>query len=100
MMKKAMVLMINLAVGLFLSTTSVLAEDEKKLEEMLEQIKQQSETIEMQKKDIEAMEKRLECNYNLLQSYNKCEEKHEKNSDGYVNCMKKAKSDGSSCLNS
>lgn len=75
------------------------ADDQKKLEELVNQIKEQSETIEMQKKDIEAMEKRLECNYNLLQSYNKCEEKHEKSSDSYVNCMKKAKSDGGSCLN-
>ena len=74
------------------------ADDEKKLDELLNQIKQQSQTIEMQKKDIEVMEKKLECNYNLLQSYNQCEEKHEKNSDGYVNCMKKAKSDGSACL--
>lgn len=75
-----------------------LAKDKKTLENMQKELEQKKEAMEKQKEAVKAMEKKLECNYNLLQSYNMCEEKHKKDSKDYVNCMTKAKEAGKGCM--
>lgn len=74
-----------------------LAKDKKRLENLELELEQKQEALDKQKEAVKAMEKKLECNYNLLQAYNQCEEKHEKNSDEYLNCMKKAKTSNDGC---
>jgi len=74
-----------------------LAKDKKRLENMQLELEQKKEALEKQKEAVKAMEKKLECNYNLLQAYNQCEEKNKKNSDEYSKCMKKAKAANPDC---
>ena len=74
-----------------------LAKDKKRLENLQLELEQKQEALDKQKEAVKAMEKKLECNYNLLQAYNQCEEKHEKNSEEYLNCMQKAKTVNTGC---
>lgn len=74
-----------------------LAKDKKRLENLQVELEQKKEALKKQKDAVKAMEKKLECNYNLLQAYNQCEEKHKKDSDDYVKCMEKAKSSSDGC---
>ena len=75
-----------------------LAKDKKRLENLQTELEQKKEALEKQKEAVKAMEKKLECNYNMLQAYNACEEKHKKDSPDYVNCMNKAKEANSGCM--
>ncbi|WP_455208452.1 hypothetical protein [Kaarinaea lacus] len=75
-----------------------LAKDKKRLENLEMELEQKQEALDKQKEAVKALEKKLECNYNLLQAYNQCEEKHEKNSDEYLKCMQKAKTTNSGCM--
>jgi len=75
-----------------------LAKDKKTLENLQMELEQKQEALDKQKKAVKALEKKLECNYNLLQSYNQCEEKHEKNSEEYLKCMEKAKTSNAGCM--
>lgn len=75
-----------------------LAKDKKRLENMQTELDQKKEALEKQKEAVKAMEKKLECNYNLLQAYNACEEKNKKESPGYVSCMKNAKEANAGCM--
>jgi len=72
----------------------------EQLMEIEEQLELQTENIKQQKTSIKSMEQSLECTYNLLQNYNVCEEEHEKNSEDYISCMGKAKSQNTTCLGS
>lgn len=74
-----------------------LAKDKKRLENLQVELENKKEALEKQKGAVKTMEKKLECKYNLLQSYNKCEEKHKKDSEQYLNCMEKAKSENGPC---
>lgn len=74
-----------------------LSKDKKRLENLQLELKQKKDALEKQKKDVKAMEKKLECKYNLLQSYNKCEENNKKDSKEYLKCMEKAKSENGAC---
>ena len=76
-----------------------LAKDKKRLENMEVELEQKQEALDKQKEAVKAMEKKLECNYNLLQAYNQCEEKNQKESDEYKKCMQKAKAANSDCGN-
>ena len=67
-----------------LAVADTLAKDKKRLENLQVELEQKKEALQKQKAAVKAMEKKLECNYNLLQSYNQCEEKHQKDSDEYV----------------
>jgi hypothetical protein len=73
------------------------AKDQSRLENLKKELEQKQESLDKQKKAVKALEKKLECNYNLLQAYNQCEEKHEKNSDDYLKCMEKAKTSNAGC---
>ncbi|MGD8560377.1 MAG: hypothetical protein PVF34_07515 [Gammaproteobacteria bacterium] len=87
-------------VALIVSNVAVadnLAKDKKRLENLQVELEQKKEALDKQKDAVKAMEKKLECRYNLLQSYNKCEEKHKKGSEDYLNCMQKAKSKNGPC---
>jgi len=75
-----------------------LSKDKKTLNNLQKELEQKQEALDKQKKAVKALEKKLECNYNLLQAYNQCEEKHEKNSDEYVKCMGKAKNTNAGCM--
>jgi septal ring factor EnvC (AmiA/AmiB activator) len=75
-----------------------LAKDKKTLENLQMELEQKQEALDKQKKAVKALEKKLECNYNLLQAYNQCEEKHEKNSEEYPKCMEKAKTSNAGCM--
>ncbi|MCI0505950.1 MAG: hypothetical protein L0Z73_07530 [Gammaproteobacteria bacterium] len=74
------------------------AKDKSRLENLKKELEQKQESLGKQKEAVKALEKKLECNYNLLQAYNQCEEKHEKNSDDYPKCMEKAKTSNAGCL--
>lgn len=74
-----------------------LAKDKKRLENLQMELDQKKEALEKQKEAVKAMEKKLQCNYDLLQAYNQCEENHQKNSDEYVKCMEKAKAANDGC---
>lgn len=91
---------IGIAFLLFCSTGMAdnLAKDKKRLENLQLQLEQKKEALEKQKEAVKAMEKKLECNYNMLQAYNACEEKHKKDSPDYAKCMKKAKDVNSGCM--
>ena len=85
----------------FIATTAMadnLAKDKKRLENLQMELEQKQEALQKQKKAVKALEKKLECNYNLLQAFNKCEEKHEKNSEEYPKCMEKAKTENAGCM--
>ena len=82
-----------------LAVADNLAKDKKRLENLQVELEQKKEALQKQKEAVKAMEKKLECNYNLLQAYNQCEEKHQKDSDEYVSCMEKAKSSSDGCQN-
>ncbi|WP_455223345.1 hypothetical protein [Kaarinaea lacus] len=75
-----------------------LTKDKKTLKNLQMELEQKQEALDKQKKAVKALEKKLECNYNLLQAYNQCEEKHEKNSEEYIKCMDKAKTTNAGCL--
>ena len=75
-----------------------MAKDQKRLENMQKDLEHKKEALEKQQEAVKAMEKKLECNYNMLQAYNQCEEDHKKNSDEYAGCMKKAKEVNSGCM--
>lgn len=75
-----------------------LAKDKKRLENMQKELEQKKEALEKQKEAVKAMEKKLECNYNLLQAYNACEENQKKDSPKYLKCMEKAKKANSGCM--
>ena len=74
-----------------------LAKDKKTLENMQLELDQKKEALEKSKEAVNAMEKQLKCKYDLLEAYNQCEEKHQKNSDEYGKCMMKAKEANSDC---
>jgi len=74
-----------------------LAKDKSRLENMQIELQQKKEALDKQKEAVKAMEKKLECNYNLLQSYNQCEEKNKKDSEEYKKCMQKAKAASPDC---
>ncbi|NOZ53857.1 MAG: hypothetical protein GXP08_12115 [Gammaproteobacteria bacterium] len=84
------------------SSTAYTADSDKQTRERLlelkEQLELQTENMKQQRTSIKSMEQKLECTYSLLQSYNLCEENYEKNSEGYVSCMNKSKSDNSTCI--
>ena len=80
------------------ATADTLAKDKKRLENLQMELEQKKEALEKQKKAVTAMEKKLECNYNMLQAYNSCEEKHKKNSKEYVGCMEKAQKANAGCM--
>ena len=75
-----------------------LAKDKKRLENLQMELDQKKEALEKQKEAVKAMEKKLECNYNMLQAYNACEEKHKKESKEYAGCMDKAKKANAGCM--
>lgn len=86
---------------LLISSVSVadnLAKDKKRLDNLQKELELKKEALEKQKEAVQAMEKKLECNYNLLQAYNACEEKHKKDSKEYINCMTKAKKASTGCM--
>jgi uncharacterized membrane-anchored protein YhcB (DUF1043 family) len=95
MMKYILPLMLVVASGNLFADS--LAKDKKRLENLQLELEQKTEALDKQKEAVKAMEKKLECNYNLLQAYNQCEEKHEKNSEDYLNCMQKAKTTNDGC---
>ena len=93
----------TLIIGLLLFCSTGLADnlakDKKRLENMEMELEQKKEALEKQKEAVKAMEKKLECNYNMLQAYNACEEKHKKETPEYASCMEKAKKANSGCMN-
>ena len=95
MMKYILPLMLVVASGNLFADS--LAKDKKRLENLQLELEQKTEALDKQKEAVKAMEKKLECNYNLLQAYNQCEEKHEKNSEDYLNFMQKAKTTNDGC---
>lgn len=94
-------LAIGISLVLFCSSglADNLAKDKKRLENLQTELDQKKEALEKQKEAVKAMEKKLECNYNMLQAYNACEEKHKKDPPDYVNCMNKAKEANAGCMN-
>ena len=90
-----------LVILLLISSVSLadnLAKDKKRLENLQMELEQKKEALDKQKEAVKAMEKKLECNYNMLQAYNACEEKHKKDSPDYIGCMDKAKKANSGCM--
>lgn len=75
-----------------------LTKDKKRLENLQTELEQKKEALEKQKEAVKAMEKKLECNYNMLQAYNACEEKNKKDSPEYSSCMTKAKEANAGCM--
>jgi len=92
------ILLIVLLVFSTSGLTDTLAKDKKRLENLETELDQKKEALEKQKEAVKAMEKKLECNYNLLQAYNACEEKNKKESPEYVGCMQKAKEANAGCM--
>ena len=92
---------IAIALIIFCSTglADTLAKDKKRLENLETELEQKKEALEKQKEAVKAMEKKLECNYNLLQAYNACEENNKKETPEYASCMEKAKKASDGCMN-
>ncbi|HEY5601974.1 MAG TPA: hypothetical protein VIM41_02595 [Gammaproteobacteria bacterium] len=74
-----------------------LQKDQQRLDNLQKDLDQKQDALDKQKKAVKALEKKLECNYNLLQAYNLCEEKHKKDSPDYPKCMEKAKTSNAGC---
>ena len=53
---------------------------------------------EERREEIALMEKKVKCTYDMLKSYESCEEKHEKDSDAFFSCINTAKQNQEACL--
>lgn len=84
----------------------VFANDEaKKQEQTREQLRNierqlevQNAELEQQKKRAVLLEKQVECNWALLQSYQRCQEEFDRTAEQQVNCTSEAKSIYRQCL--
>jgi uncharacterized membrane-anchored protein YhcB (DUF1043 family) len=77
------------------------AKQEKTREQLMniqQQLKQQNIELEQQKSKAAVMEKQVECNWALLQSYQRCQEEFERTLDQQLTCTDEAKAVYRQCL--
>ena len=63
-----------------------------------EELRNAQKQNEERREEIALMEKKVKCTYDMLKSYESCEEKHEKDSDAFFSCINTAKQNQEVCL--
>ncbi|WP_455202937.1 hypothetical protein [Kaarinaea lacus] len=63
-----------------------------------EELRNAQKQNEERREEIALMEKKVKCTYDMLKSYESCEEKHEKDSDAFFSCINTAKQNQEACL--
>lgn len=75
-----------------------LKQQQQRLQQLLNDIKSSEQQRERQKAVLERLQKQMECNWNLIQSYEVCEQLYQQSPQELLNCTTKAKDNAAKCL--
>lgn len=82
------------------SDVEELKAQQQKLRELLDRIGETQDLRGKQRDTLRKLEKQMSCNWELINDYDSCEEKHRQDLEAHIKCKQKAKAKATECLTS